>query len=1142
MPETSQPTERHDEPKGTSNALSDKMMERQGRMNSDGTTDVLDDRHPVERLADEFSARWRAGETPTIEEYERRAPEHRGMIRSLFTTIAMIERTIRRETTQRRTPRPTISKHKVIGDFSIVREMGRGGMGIVFEAIQQSLKRRVALKILGSGISNSPQQLLRFRREAESAARLHHTNIVPVYGIGEEGGIHFYAMQYIDGVPLDDAIATVRHRSSGTHDAKSSSAPQPTGVMASGSHDTDEPKMPPSSIDDPTILMFDEPPSRSSGVADRFPDGQRLSSRHSSRWPSPSGAANPSAFEDPDWAAPVSEFPPKVQNEATTTESVDACFGFFATNGTPDYFLRIANLAAQVADALGYAHQHGVLHRDIKPSNLMIDRNGDVWIMDFGLVKILERQDLTQAGEIVGTLRYMAPEQLEGRADVTTDIYALGLTLYELLTLRPAFDGDEAVTLAQRLRQSDIPKPRSINPSIPKDLETIVLKATAHEPQARYATAAMLADDLRRFCEDRPIQARRATYRERLWRWSRRNPALATATGSTILLLGLVAVITTMGRLKVESALNEAKFAQKRAEANLDLAINAFDEIMKNVTSRGSPSAMSPNLSETDISLPQAAFSKEDSLLLTELLNFYRSFTKQNAASTNLRLRTAEAYRSAGDILVRLGQLQNAEEDFNTALIDFGRLLTADPGNVDVILKTASLYNDVGELRLRRGEFFETLNAHLEARAILLRQPDSIRNRPDVRYELARATDLFASIDIRSGTDEGPQMPPGGPSGRTPAERHHRAGRHSHTSPNTDLADESQNGNAVHLDAEHAGPPGGAGRHDSADEPPPGGGPGGRPPEQINPRLAKAMPAAFGIAGHPHGIPGDPHERIDSLAATLVEASDEFRSLVKEFPANEDYQYRLAQCLRHQVVHAASNGKRDDARTAFNEAIEILNRLTTTAPDDQKYQFELAYTLTQATRVESESEAQEDLDRAVNIAEELTEKFPTACDSQLLLGTALARQAVIQEKTGWIEDAEMTLYQAIATLEPLTARFPDQGVIQIPLAKTRQQLGDLMRSTADAADDPQQRLEQSNTVLHMAINQFEDYLKKSRTDGVAPSKGGFNSHTRSNLYLSLADTLTKLQRPEEAAAARKQAQRPSRPRREPRGSPTEAGR
>lgn len=1131
MPETSLPTERHDEPKETPNALSDKVVEG---MNPSGETEVRDDRHPVERLADEFSARWRAGETPTIEEYERLAPEHRAMIRSLFSTIAMIERTIRRETTKRRTRRPAISKHKVIGDFSIVREMGRGGMGIVYEAIQQSLKRRVALKVLGSGIANSPQQLLRFRREAESAARLHHTNIVPVYGIGEEGGIHFYAMQYIDGVPLDDAIATVRHRSSGTHDANSLGSPQQTGVVASGSHETDEPISPPSSVDDPTILMFDEPPPGSSDGGSQLSAEQTPTSSHSSRLPSSSGVANPSALEDPDWAASASSFPPKVQPEATTTESVDACFGFFATNGTTDYFLRIAKLAAQVADALDYAHQHGVLHRDIKPSNLMIDRNGDVWIMDFGLVKILERQDLTQAGEIVGTLRYMAPEQLEGRADVTTDIYALGLTLYELLTLRPAFDGDETVTLAQRLRQSDIPKPRSINPAIPRDLETIVLKATAHDSNARYTTAAMLADDLRRFCEDRPIQARRATYRERLWRWSRRNPALAAATGSTILLLGLVAAITTMGRLKVESALNKATASQKRAEANLDLAINAFDAILQNVSSRGgAPGGMSPNLSEADISLPVAAFSQEDNQLLAELLNFYRSFTTQNATSTNLRLRTAEAYRSAGDILVRLGQLETAESDFTTALVDFGRLLTVDPGNVGIILKTASLYNDVGELRLRRGEFFETLNAHLEARALLLKQPDEIRHRPEVRYELARATDLLASIDIRSGTDEGPQMPPGGPSGRTPAERHHRSGRHSHTHDAAN-ADGGDSGDAVTLDAEHHGPHDADGRHGPKGGHHPGGGPDGPPPDQLNPRLARAMPAAFGMGGRPHDGPGGPHDRVDSLAATLVEASDEFRSLVKEFPENYDYQYRLAQCLRHQVVHAASNGQVEVARTAFYEAIEILNRLTTLAPDVTKYQFELAYTLTQATRVETESEAQEDLDRAVSIAEGLTEKFPTACDSQLLLGTALARQAVVQEKTGWKEDAELTLYQAISTLEPLTARFPGQGVIQIPLAKTRQQLGDLMRATSEDADDSQQRLEQSSTVLHMAINQFEKYLEESKKDGVATNKGGFNSHTRSNLYLSLAETLTKMQRPEEAAAARKQGQRPSRPRREPR--------
>ena len=1122
MPDSWGAMERHNEPGDLPSLLHDKIMERSNGMNPTGGTNVVDDRHPVERLADEFSARWRSGETPSIEEYERRAPEHRGMIRSLFTTIAMIERMIRRESNQRRKPRPAATTRKVIGDFSIVREMGRGGMGIVFEAIQQSLKRRVALKVLGSGISNSPQQLQRFRREAESAARLHHTNIVPVYGIGEEDGIHFYAMQYIDGVPLAEAIATVRHRSSGTHDPHHDSSPHQTGVIASGSHDTDKPKSPQSSVDDPTILMFDEPPRNSSDSINKSFAARASKSADPS--PANSVALNPSMLEDPDWAPGGPAFPSAAENEHATTESVDACFGFFATNGTPDYFLRIADLTAQVADALEYAHQHGVLHRDIKPSNLMIDRNGDVWIMDFGLVKILERQDLTLAGEIVGTLRYMAPEQLEGRADVTTDIYALGLTLYELLTLRPAFDGDETVTLAQRLRHSDIPKPRTINPAIPRDLETIVLKATAHDAKTRYASAAMLADDLRRFCEDRPIQARRATNRERLWRWSRRNPALAAATGSTILLLGLVAMITTVGRLKVESALNEAKVAQTHAEANLDLAIKALDGMFGIVTKRGNPDSSTPNLAESDVALTET-FSEEDSRLLKGMLTFYRSFTAQNADSTHLRERTAIAYQRSGEILIRLGKLNEAESDFSTATDELTRILASNPENVEVIVIAASLYNDLGELRLRRGEFMETMNAHLEARALLLKQPAWIRMQPEVRFELARATDLFASIDIRSGTDEGPRLPP--VRGRGGHSSDGRVG----TGPQVPLETEMRHpGDVEHVTGERQGLPD---EHDAFDTP--FGAPrGDRPPigprERLNPRLAKALPAAFASIDDSHSPEGPTHDRVDRLAMTLVEASDQFRSLVAEFPDKHEYQYRLAQCLRHQVVHAASNGEREMARSAFHEAIEILNRLTTEAPAQLKYQFELAYTLTQATRAEADAEAEEDLNRAVKIAEDLTEKSPKASDTQLLLGTALARQAAIQEKSGLNEDAELTLYQAIATLEPLAKTFEDQGVFQIPLAKTYQQLADLMRTTSYDADNPHRRLEQSRQVLESAIHQFTAYLQDINKNDSSPIKGGFNSHTCSNLYLSLATTLERLGRFEQAEEARTQARRPERPR------------
>jgi len=1033
-----------------------KRFEQPATEDAAESTESLD-RHPVDVLADEYSARWRCGEQPSIDEFVRRAPEHEAAIRSLFPTISLIERMSQRSYAERKSQRRCLTPQKIIGDFRIVREIGRGGMGIVYEAIQQSLERRVALKVLGHGIAGSPNQLQRFRREAESAARLHHTNIVPVYGIGEEEGVHFYAMQYIDGVPLADAIETVRHHS----DSKNSShARTPSHTVHTGSHgisSVDAARVPDSSVNDPTVISpFDldaaEPNSKVVQASQHGEAGHTPSEHH---------------FVDVD--------------ATHQTETAEALLGLFINTPARDYFQRIAQLAVQVAEALDYAHQHGVLHRDIKPSNLMLDRNGSVWIMDFGLVKILERQNLTQAGEIVGTLRYMAPEQLEGRADIRTDVYGLGLTLYELVTLKPAFAGDEAVTLAQRLHQSEIPKPRTINPTIPRDLETIILKATAREPAARYANAAQLCEDLRRFCEDRPILARRASASERFWRWSRRNPALAAATASTIFLLGLVAVVMTISRWNVESALLESKDAQRRAETNLASAIDAFDSILDNVTSRGLPRSLAFNDASSDLGLTQTPLSAADALLLDRLLEFYRTFANQNANDLKLRSRIADAHQRAAAILVRLGRLTEAEQDFRQAIELLAQTLQTNPHDAEVLVKTAAIFNEIGELQLRRGEFSQTFNSHLEARAILLGQPAEIRELPAVRFELARSTDLFASIDVRSGTNQAPHEPP---DGRRPPPRDYSA----------------------------AGPPRTRSAYGTLDGPD-GGHVQGNRADRSDERLGRAVPAAFLVS-----------KPSQALATILLDTSNEFRALADQFPDHAEFQFRLAQCLRHRLVHAASNQDAATANQTFLEAVQILDRLTKTYPNDPKYVYELADTLTQAFRAQTAEDAATSLTRAVQIADELVQRFPNATEYQLLLGTALARRGAAQASQGELIAAEESMRQSIDRLGPLAIQFPDQGIIQIPLAKSCQQLGDMLSRTGQA-DSSADRLEQSRQLIQSAVNRFEKYLSTSSAtaESQTSSKGHFNRSIRSSLYTSLADTLTKLNRNAEAEQARKNA-------------------
>ncbi len=212
----------------------------------------------------------------------------------------------------------------------------------------------------------------------------------------------------------------------------------------------------------------------------------------------------------------------------------------------------MARIGVQVADALAYAHRQGILHRDVKPSNLLLDLQGTVWVTDFGLAKAEGTDELTHTGDIVGTIRFMAPERFEGKSLPQSDVYGLGLTLYEMLTLRPAFDDTNKGRLIDRVLHEPPRPPCKLDPRVPRDLETIVLKCLAKDPRERYATAEALAEDLRRFLADRPIHARRATAAEQAWRWCRRNPWLAGLSAAVLLLLLVLAVGSSVFALRLQ--------------------------------------------------------------------------------------------------------------------------------------------------------------------------------------------------------------------------------------------------------------------------------------------------------------------------------------------------------------------------------------------------------------------------------------------------------------------------------------------------------------------------------------------------------------------------------------------------------------
>lgn len=461
---------------------------------SDSPCDEFD---RLEQVADSFVSRLRSGERPKIEDYLQKYPELASQLTDLLPAIVLLERHAEyceSDGVNHRTTRLKLPASGRIGEFTIVREIGRGGMGVVYEAVQESLGRHVALKVLPHSALMNEKHLERFRFESRAAARLHHPHIVPVFGVGEVDGLHYYAMQFIQGHSLDEVIGSLRQwRETKRTDPLPARADKAT--RATGG--------------DNTVEEFRTSPANSDSHAIPFADGLT---------------------------------------------------GIAFTKNTREFYHSVARIGVQIAEALTYAHSEGVLHRDIKPSNLLLDSNGNIWVADFGLAKAEGTNGLTQTGDFVGTLRYMAPERLEGSLDRRSDVYSLGATLYELATLQSFYETNSQARLIDQILNQPPPAPSRVGRSIPRDLETIILKAIAKEPALRYRTAEEMAADLRRFLEDKPILSQRPSAREQLVRCCRRNPLVATLTAAVAaLLIAAISILTySNGVIRRQAAAKDA--------------------------------------------------------------------------------------------------------------------------------------------------------------------------------------------------------------------------------------------------------------------------------------------------------------------------------------------------------------------------------------------------------------------------------------------------------------------------------------------------------------------------------------------------------------------------------------------------------
>lgn len=370
-----------------------------------------------------------------------------------------------------------------LGDFQIVGELGRGGMGVVYEAEQLSIGRRVALKVLPFATLADPRALARFKNEVRAAAALDHPHIVTVHSVGEERGIHYFSMQLIRGQSLAEVIHELLKLRDGNSPGNKTEV-------------------------DPEL-----------GLSNASRTGQTT------------------------------------HTFATASTSVPSTSGEV-------FYRRVAELGIEAADALHFAHEQGVVHRDIKPANLMLDAAGKLYVTDFGLARIQSDAGVTMTGDLIGTLRYMAPEQALAKrivVDHRADVYSLGTTLYEFATLQPVFLGTNRERLLRQVAFEQPVAPSKIARDIPGDLETIICKAISKDPEDRYATSAEFADDLRRFLDHRTILARRPSQLQIAMKWTRRNPAIFV---TTLVTLAVVAIVLAIGFARVS-----AESEKRRREA-----------------------------------------------------------------------------------------------------------------------------------------------------------------------------------------------------------------------------------------------------------------------------------------------------------------------------------------------------------------------------------------------------------------------------------------------------------------------------------------------------------------------------------------------------------------------------------------------
>ncbi|MFH1999769.1 MAG: serine/threonine-protein kinase, partial [Planctomycetota bacterium] len=544
----------------------------------------------VKQAAIEFCDAWFKGEKPDLDAFCHRYPAYESELRVYIEKILSVDDSFKKcREKEKRALSPTRSKEeslnaKILGDFHLLREIGRGGMGVVYEAEQVSLGRTVAIKVLPAHLTLRPETVSRFKREAATAAKLKHPGIVEIYTVGEAEGNHFFAMELVEGAPCDKIIERLSRERISFHDGRMIG----DAVMRTICYRSD---------------------------------------------------ASESKADEPSDRSDLHDFWKK------------------------SYVETVCRIVVQMADALDHAHKAGVIHRDVKPSNILVRADGTCVLTDFGLAREEGLPSLTVTGQLAGTPHYIAPEQAAARSgtvDLRVDIYSLGVTLYEMLTLTRPFEGRTTQDVLAKIASKEPSAPRGTNPLIPKDLEILCLTAMEKDPTRRYQSAEEFKDDLLRFLEFRPIKAQPASMGTRIIRMIRRNPAYSVIFSLLFLLIVvgplLFGIQQKLSNIRIEKAFKLAakerdakEIALKQTELERDAKVVALERAESEATTAQQVSDFLADVfqgSDPFLSLGKTMTAYD--LLQRGSVSITKELMDQRDVQTRLMSIIGESYKSLG--------------------------------------------------------------------------------------------------------------------------------------------------------------------------------------------------------------------------------------------------------------------------------------------------------------------------------------------------------------------------------------------------------------------------------------------------------------------------------------------------------------